>query len=557
MKTPILSLMISALLTLGPILNVHAQPQNEQLHLDAVTRIRDEGLNRSQIMKTITHITDNIGPRLSGSPSLREANEWTRDQFTELGLNARLEGFDFGKGWTFDHVSVHMTAPRNIPLLAYPRAWTPGTDGAVRGIVERVTLEKEADLEKHRGNLAGKILLMDSSREIAEGDRSMVQRHDDHSLEAVVDFPIPSERTPAEGMNAVERFLFREKLHAYLVEQGVVATLYISSWDYGIIRLGAGAAHEVAAQPGVPSLQMGAEHYNLLSRLAADEQSVELEIRVDAQFHENDLQAYNTIADLPGQGRLADEIVMAGAHLDSWHAGAGATDNASGVAIVMEALRILKAIGVEPRRTIRAALWSGEEQGLLGSRAYVARHIATRPAATDEEQLWVPERIRDLTWPVQTLPGHAKHIAYFNFDNGTGKIRGVHAQQNVASKPIFEAWLYPLHDLGADTVALRSVGSTDHIPFDGVGVPGFQFIQDRLDYSTRTHHSHLDTLDYVRREDLMQAAVVMATFLYHAAMRDEPFPRKPVPEKPPADPAEEKAKQAWKELNEAVTPVTQ
>jgi len=555
MKAP-LSLIISALLTLTWIFSAHAQPQTEQLHLDAVTRIRDEGLNRSQIMNTVTHITDNIGPRLSGSPSLLEANEWTRDQFAEMGLNARLEGFDFGKGWTFDHVSVHMTTPRNIPLLAYPRAWTPGTNGLVRGIVERVTLAKDADLEKHRGKLAGKILLMDSSRKVAEGG-TMVQRHDDHSLAGVVDFPIPSERTPAQGMNAVERFLFREKLHAWLVEEGVVATLYISSWDYGIIRLGAGAAHEADAHPGVPSLQMGAEHYNLLTRLVADDQDVELEIRVDAQFHESDLQAYNTIADFPGRGPLANEIVMAGAHLDSWHAGAGATDNASGVSVVVEALRILKTIGVEPRRTIRAALWTGEEQGLLGSRAYVERHIATRPAATDEEQLSVPERIRDLTWPVQPLPGHAQHIAYFNFDNGTGKIRGVHAQQNVASKPVFEAWLYPLHDLGADTVALRSVGSTDHIPFDRVGIPGFQFIQDRLDYSTRTHHSHLDTLDYIRREELMQAAVVMATFLYHAAMRDEPFPRKPVPQEPPADPADEKAKEAEKELNDETQPVTQ
>ncbi|MBU2098634.1 MAG: M20/M25/M40 family metallo-hydrolase, partial [Gammaproteobacteria bacterium] len=335
--------------------------------------------------------------------------------------------------------------------------------------------------------------------------------------------------TPPEPGARAKTFHFREKLNAYLQEEGVAATLYISSRDYGIVRLGAGAAQDADANPGVPSLQMAAEHYNMLGRLLEDDRPVEVSLEVVARFHDEDLNAYNTIAEIPGRGRLADEIVLVGAHLDSWHAGTGATDNAGSVATIMEAVRILKAIGVQPERTIRIALWSGEEQGLIGSRAYVAQHIATRPETTDPEQLAIPARVRDITWPIQLLPGHARHVSYLNMDNGSGKIRGVYAQENSAVQPIFEAWLKPFNDLGADTVTLRNTGSTDHIPFDDVGIPGFQFVQDRLDYSTRTHHSHLDTYDYARREDLMQASVVIASFLYNAAMRDEPLPRKPVP----------------------------
>jgi len=506
----------------------------ENIDLDMITRIRDEGLNRSQVMNTVTHLTDVIGPRLSGSPALREANEWTRQQMEDWGLsNARLEGFEFGKGWTFDHVSVHLEAPRSAPIIAYPRAWTPGTDGEVSGEVVRLTLATEADLDEHRGELAGKIILMDNPRTVADNPGPQVQRHDEDSLADVVDFPIPPvSSTPST--TAAERHHFRERLNGFLAEEGVVATFYISSWDHGIVRTGAGAAHDADANPGVPSLQLSAEHYNLLARLVAAEHEVRVRLRVDASFHD-DLQSYNTIAEIPGSGANASQLVLAGAHLDSWHPGTGATDNASGVSVVMEALRILKALDVQPRRTIRAVLWAGEEQGLLGARAYVDQHVATRPESEDEEQLALPERVRDLTWPIQPLPGHALHTAYFNIDNGSGRIRGIHAQQNMGAGAVFEQWLRPLHDLGATTVAYRSVGSTDHIPFDRVGVPGFQFIQDRLDYFGRTHHTHLDTLDYIRREDMMRNAVILATFLYHAAMRDAPLPRKPIPTQPAED----------------------
>ena len=533
---------LTALLSAGLIVaTFQSQPAvanpgaSEPVDLAMVTRIRHEGLHRSQVMTYLTHMTDNIGPRLTGSPGMAAANAWTRDTLTEIGLeNARLEGFDFGKGWSFDYVSVHMTSPRNSPLAAYPRAWTPGMDHSVTGPVVRLTLATDADLEKHRGQLEGKIILMDDPRVVPDRMEPRVQRHDEESLSNIVQFPIPGERSASAMARFAQQQAFRETLHAYLVEEGVVATIYISSWDYGIVRLGAGAGHAVDSHPGVPSLQMSVEHFNLLSRLVAAGEDVQVRVHVRAKFHEEDTQAYNTIAEIPGSGRTRNEIVVAGAHLDSWHAGQGATDNASGVAVVMEAVRILKALGVQPRRTIRVALWSAEEQGLLGSRAYVERHIATRPAHTDEAQLALPERFRSPTWPIQPRAGHARHVAYFNYDNGGGRIRGIHAEENSALGPVFQSWLSPLNDLGADTVTMRTTGSTDHVPFDRVGVLGFQFIQDRLDYFTRTHHSHLDTREYIRREDLMQSAVVMATFLYHAAMRDEPLPRKPMPtELPP------------------------
>jgi hypothetical protein len=514
----------------APVSAQQAASATESVDLNVVTRIRQEGLHRSQVMETLWQLTDVIGSRLTGSPGMDEANAWTRNKLAEWGLSeSRLEPFHFGKGWSFDRVSLHLESPRKEPLIAYPRAWTPGTNGLVQGNVMRITLEDDEDLEQHRGTLTGKILMMEAPRVIAEGEAPMVHRHDDDTLENLISFPIPSDATPPVAGARARTFHFREKLNAYLQDEGVAATLYISSRDYGIVRLGAGAAQDADANPGVPSLQMAAEHYNMLARLLDDDRAVAVSLDVTARFHENDLNAYNTIAEIPGRGRRAEEIVLVGAHLDSWHAGTGATDNAGSVAAIMEAMRILKAIGVQPERTIRIALWSGEEQGLIGSRAYVEQHIATRPAATDSEQLAIPARVRDVTWPIQLLAGHERHVTYLNMDNGSGKIRGVYAQENSAVQPIFEAWLKPFNDLGADTVTLRNTGSTDHIPFDDVGIPGFQFVQDRLDYSTRTHHTHLDTYDYARREDLMQAAVVIASFLYNAAMRAEPLPRKPVP----------------------------
>jgi carboxypeptidase Q len=291
---------------------------------------------------------------------------------------------------------------------------------------------------------------------------------------------------------------------------------------------------------------MAAEHYNQILRLLDDGEGgkpIELEIDVAARFHEGDMKAYNTVAEIPGTDKK-DELVIAGAHLDPWHTGTGATDNAAGSAVVMEAARILKALGIKPRRTLRFILWTGEEQGYLGSLAYIKQHFATRPENKDPEQKDLPERYRTDTWPLTLKPEHAKVAAYFNLDNGTGKIRGIYTEENAAVRPIFEAWIAPFADLGAGTVTLNGTGGTDHVPFDRVGLPGFQFIQDQMDYETRTHHTNLDTYDHLKREDMMQASVIMAAFLYDAAMRPEPLPRKPLPQEPPKK--EEKEKKAEK-----------
>jgi carboxypeptidase Q len=278
---------------------------------------------------------------------------------------------------------------------------------------------------------------------------------------------------------------------------------------------------------GVPSVVLAPEHYARIARLLDAKKDVELELDVRTRYLEDDLNAYNTLADLPGSDKKG-EVVMIGAHLDSWHAGTGATDNAAGSVVMMEAMRILKSLGVAPKRTIRIALWSGEEQGLQGARAYVAEHLATRKEPKDPEQAKLPAAARTEQGELVLKPDHAKISAYFNMDNGTGKIRGVYAQENAAAAPILASWLTPLHDLGATTVTMRNTGSTDHIPFDEVGVPGFQFIQDDIEYFTRTHHTQWDTYERLMREDLMQAAVTVATIAWEAANRPEMMPRKTV-----------------------------
>lgn len=552
----------------------------EPVDWQAVNRIRNEGFHASQVMATARELTEVVGSRLTGSPGMRRANEWTRDRLVEWGLEgSRLEPWGpFGRGWSFDRVAVHLVEPFAMPLVALPEAWTPGTDGPVRGELLRVTLEDEEDLEQHRGKLAGKVLLLDAARALRDWGKPVVHRHDPEALEELRDFEIPAEEGAPWRERARKRWRFRKLLNAFLAAEGAVATIEVSTRDAGLVRVGGGGSREPDESPGVPGLVMAVDPYNRLVRLAEAAGAVEVkeedgedqnenetgedpslkrpssasageggrlgqeesaipapvvEIDVVARFHDDDPMAYNTVADLPGTD-LAHELVMVGAHLDSWHGGTGATDNAAGSAIVMEAVRILAAVGVEPRRTIRIALWSGEEQGLLGSRAYVAEHFASRPASEDPEELDLPEALRESRGPLDLKPAHEDFSAYFNIDNGGGRVRGIYTQENAAVVPIFRAWLEPFHDLGAKTVTLNNTGGTDHLPFDRVGLPGFQLIQDMRDYETLTHHTNADGFDHLSREDMIQASVVVASFLYHAAMRDEPLPRKPLPRDEPA-----------------------
>lgn len=507
----------------------------EPVDLVMVSRIREEAFRHSQVMETVRQLTDGLGPRLTGSPQLKEANEWTRRRLEEWGLaNAHLEAYPFGRGWSFSHVAVHMTKPRAVPLYALPKSFTPGTDGPARGPAVIAVLKKDADLETWKGKLAGKVVLLDDPFDFSKVSEPEPREYDEDGLRKLETYEIPREpRNPEDTRKSyLARAAFRQALNRFLVEEKAVATLEPSSRPWGVLRVGRGGSYKPGESAGVPALVMAAEHYNRLHRMVSNGTETEVEVEVAARFHDDDLNAYNTVAEIPGTERGdRAEVVMAGAHLDSWHTGTGATDDAAGCAVVMEAVRILKALNVKPRRTIRVVLWSGEEQALYGSRAYVTEHFGGWSGPEDTERRHkLPVDYWTGLGTLRIRPDHARLSAYFNMDNGGGRIRGIYTEGNAAAMPIFKDWLAPLHDLGADTVTLRPTGSTDHEAFLDVGLPGFQFIQDELDYTARTHHSNMDVYDHLERENLVQASVVLATVLYHAAMRPEKLPRLPLPE---------------------------
>jgi hypothetical protein len=511
----------------------------ETTDLDAVTKIRDQGFRHSQVMDLAWQLTEGIGPRLTGSPQSLEAHKWVESTFEEWGFQSWLESYDFGRGWSMDRAQIRLVEPYVQPLEALPEAWSPGTDGPVRGRVARATLASEEDLEEWTGKLAGAIVLLEEAPQPTQIDAELFKRWDEARLDELEMYDIPGERWNEWRERMLKRHKFWPRLAAFLEEEGVAATIEPSSRDNGLVRVTGDSSKREGDRPlGVPALVMVTEQYNRLVRLLDNDVEAELEIDVAVRWFEENGKGYNTIADVPGSD-LADEIVMLGGHLDSWHAGTGATDNGTGCAVVMEALRILQDAGLHPRRTIRAALWSGEEQGYLGSREYVKRHLATRPETTDPEQLALPEFARKRTWPIEPLPGHATISAYFNIDNGGGQIRGIYAEENAAVVPIFEAWLEPFADLGADRVTMETTSGTDHQPFDWVGIPGFQFVQDAMDYMGRTHHTNVDTYDHLNPDDLKKSAVILASFIWHAANRDELLPRKPIPTEPKAAEKEE------------------
>lgn len=526
---------LCAALILSTLAFTSARGAEEPVDLDMVNRIRDEGLNRSKVMETATYLIDRIGPRLTNSPQQRQASEWTRARLAEWGLaNAHLEPWGpFGRGWSYDYASVRVVSPASIPFVAVPKAWTPGTDGPVKGQVLRVRIDNESDVEQWKGKLAGKVLLVSEPREIKDIEKPMFERYSTEELGEIAKYGPDRRRTPLDREGLLKRIKMARVLRPFFKEEGALATLEASDRERGIIRVQGAGSREVNEDPGVPALVLAAEQYNRLVRLADGKEPVEVEVDVRARFHDENLMSENTIAEIPGTDRRG-EVVMLGGHLDSWHAGTGATDNGAGVAVAMEAVRILQALGVKPRRTIRIGLWTGEEQGLLGSRAYVKEHFASRPDPPAGEDKDVPSFLRRNRGPLTLKPEHALLSAYFNLDNGTGRVRGIYTQQNVAAAPIFAAWLRPLEDLGATTVSNRDTGGTDHQSFDQVGLPGFQFIQDVDEYETVTHHTNIDVFDRLQKDDLMQASVVMASFVYHAAMREGRFPRKPLPQPDPS-----------------------
>ncbi|WP_297801895.1 M20/M25/M40 family metallo-hydrolase [Arenimonas sp. GDDSR-1] len=507
----------------------------EPIDYAALAKIRQEGFSNSKVMETVTALTEKIGPRLSNSPQMSAANAWTRDQLAAWGLsNARLESFGpFGRGWQYQSASVNMTAPRAFTLSALPKAWTPGTAGPVEGEAMLLVAKTREDLEKHKGQLKGKILFISDAREYKPADKPDFTRYDEDKLKELQTFTIPAPADVKKRAADAEAFLKQREFstfsNRFMAEEGVLATVSLSSWDNGILRVMGGGSRKAGEPVGVPALVMITEHYNQILRLLEKKETVRLALDVRAQFtSDDDRMANNTLAELPGNS-LKNEVVMIGAHLDSWHTGTGAADNAAGVAVMMEAMRILKASGLKPRRTIRIGLWSGEEQGLLGSAAYVGQHFAELPAPTDPKLKDLPRSLQENPLPPVYKADHKRISAYYNYDNGGGRIRGIYAQENLAAAEIFKQWIVPMADLGVTTVTNRNTGSTDHISFDRVGIPGFQFVQDNLDYFTHVHHTHLDGLDHLQAEDLRQSAVVVATLAYLTAMRDAPLPRKAQP----------------------------
>jgi carboxypeptidase Q len=516
-------------------------PAQEKLDWATLGRIRDEGFRHSQVMETAAQLTDVYGPRLTGSPQYKRAAEWARQQLETWGLaDAHLESWPFGRGWSFERCSAHVVSPVSFPLVALPKAWTASTEGPVRGKVLRVTVQSEADVEALKGKIAGMVLWVGQPRELkGPEDGGIFKRYTDPQLDALEQYQVPGARggRGARGPFDREAFLTRRRVQQALDElyaaERPLAVVEPSERDANVLRLGGGGSRKKGDPLAVTQLVASASQWNRVARLLDRKMEVEVEIDVKAVFHEEDTNGYTVVAELPGTDKRG-EIVMVGAHLDSWHPGTGATDNGAGSAVMMEVLRILKAIDARPRRTVRIGLWGGEEQGLLGSRAYVSDHFASRPERKEAGPGELPSYMRNEPPAPMTLKAdHAKLSAYFNLDNGTGKIRGIYLQENAAVKPVFESWMEPVKDLGVTRITMRNTGGTDHQSFDAVGLPGFQFIQDPIEYMDGsffgTHHTDMDVYDRLQREDLMQAAVVIAAFAYDAASRDELLPRKPLP----------------------------
>jgi carboxypeptidase Q len=567
-----------------------------------IARIKDEGMNRSQVMQTLSYLSDVIGPRLTASPNMKRACNWTRDTLEKWGMqNAHLEAWGpFGRGWTLKHFSAQVVSPQDIPLIAYPKAWSPGVkvvremepmsaprtgrnarlaappppppSSVVTADVVFLDAKNEADLDKYKGQLKGKIVLISQPVDVKALFDPLGARRDEKNLLALANANPPGSGggfggggggRPGGGppMTAQERqqqqfqqTVFTTKRMNMLVDESAAVVVDVSPRGTGgtifvqqatvaqpipksmeemrtLVRLN---YYDTKAEARmVPQMTVSVEQYNRMIRMIQAGEKLRMTVDLAIEYQDQDNMGYNTIAEIPGTD-LKDEIVMLGGHMDSWHSGTGATDNGAGVAVAMEAVRILQTLGLKTRRTIRVALWTGEEEGLLGSRAYVKQHFGSLEGGAGQfggggggfggggSANTTPAKLT-------TLPEYEKFSGYFNLDNGTGKIRGVYLQGNNGVRDLFSQWLMPFRDMGASTITISNTGGTDHQSFDGIGLPGFQFIQDEIEYDTRTHHSNQDVFDRIQADDMKQAATIMAAFVYNTAMRDQKLPRKPAP----------------------------
>lgn len=485
----------------------------ERVDLAVVNRIRAEAIDNSKVMDYVFYLTDVYGPRVAASPNYMKAARWAVEQLNALGLkDAKLEKWGtFGRSWSWSRVAVHMVEPQQTTLIAVPLAWSPATPGVVSAEAIFAPARTVAEGEKYKGKLRGKIVLLEEVRDVKLGLEPDAKRYTAAELAGRAQAPEPGEAQPPRGpVNREEMRRQRNEFLEFLKNEGVAAVLTTSMGGReGTIFTAPAGSHDAKDPLPPPSVALATEHYNRLARLLQKNIPVKLEIEVRAGTDNQSADGFNVIANLPG-GSKKDEIVMLGAHLDSWQAGTGAADNAAGCAVVLEAMRILTSLNLKMDRTVRVALWDAEEEGLIGSREYVKAHFADRETMEKKAE-------------------YARLSGYFNFDNGAGKIRGVYLQGNDMLRPVFDAWLEPFKDLGATTLSIRKTGGTDHLSFDAVGLPGFQFIQDPLDYSTRTHHTNMDVYERIPKGDLMQSAAVMAWFVYNAATRPDMLPRKPAP----------------------------
>lgn len=517
-----------------------AQLAQEKVDTATISKIIDEGMNRSQIMETLSYLTDVYGPRLTGSPEYREAAEWAKKRLEEYGVtNVRLESWGpFGRGWTLKRFYAQAVEPRSFPIIGYPKAWSPGTKGRIKANVVWLNAKSESELDAFKGKLKGAIVLLSDERQVEAHVQPLAERLSDSALLEMANAQPPSPRPFVRDTAAMRRFMERGRLATQKLElcikEGAAAVLEVSTRGDGGTLFVQGAtvpqppstpfdqrinAYDEKAPKNVPQIVLTAEHYNRLVRMIQKGKTVRMELELEVEFT-GVQDGLNIIGEIPGTD-LKDEIVMIGAHFDSWHGGTGTTDNATGSAVCIEAMRILKALNLPLRRTIRIGLWGGEEQGLIGSRMYVSKYLGEREGGRFNP-----------TGPLKKKPEYDRFAAYFNNDNGTGKVRGVYMQGNEAVRPIFRAWLAPFEKFGASTLTPQNTGGTDHLSFDAIGLPGFQFIQDPVEYDTRTHHSNMDVYERAQEPDLKQAAIIMAAFAYNAAMRDEKLPRKPLPEPP-------------------------
>ena len=527
------------------------QPSTESLDLAAYQRIRDEGLNHSHVMEFASALMDGIGPRLTGSPNAKKANEWTRDTLTKIGLeNAHLEDWgEFGMGWQQLNTWARMVTPDTAVLILQATPWSPSTPGPVTGEVAFVKIDSEKDLETYKGKLAGKVVLFGAMREVPPVDKALFERYTEKELEELAVFPVPAGQgggIPPEMASRMaarmERLRLIDKIAQFFADEKVAAVIEPSRdgkngggsggtlFDDNGATLGR-TPYLADKRVNVPVAVAAIESYGRIYRLIQAHVPVTVEIDVETKFTGEHEHGFDTVAEIPGTDpALKGQVVMLGGHLDSWIAGTGATDNGAGTVVAMEVVRIFKALGIKPRRTIRIALWTGEEQGLFGSKGYANQHFGSAKLSTAPDQLQLPEFMRRAAGPLEVKPEQKLVSGYFNIDNGTGKVRGIYTQGNSAIAGIFAQWMAPLKDLGVTTVTNQNTGGTDHLSFDAVGIPGFQFIQDDMDYESRTHHSNDDTVERLQPADLKQIATVEAIFVYNAAQRDQMLPRKPLPD---------------------------